>query len=31
VTMSPAEHDAFFAAERRRWQAVVKQVGLTLD
>jgi len=31
VTMASAEQDAFFAAERRRWQAVVAQVGLTLD
>ena len=31
VTMSPAEQDAFFVAERRRWQEVVQEVGLTLD
>jgi tripartite-type tricarboxylate transporter receptor subunit TctC len=31
VTMSPTEQDAFFNAERKRWAAVVAQVGLKLD
>ena len=31
VTTTPAGQDAFFAAERKRWQAVVAQVGLKLD
>ena len=31
VTMTPAEQDAFFVTERKRWQAVVAQVGLKLD
>ena len=31
TTTSPAELDAFFATERKRWAGVVAQVGLKLD
>jgi tripartite-type tricarboxylate transporter receptor subunit TctC len=31
ATMSPAEQDAFFNQERKRWAAVVAQAGIKLD
>jgi tripartite-type tricarboxylate transporter receptor subunit TctC len=30
-TMNPAEFTSFFEAERRRWAAVVKQAGVTIE
>ena len=31
VTMTPAEQDRFFAAERTRWSEVVAQANIKLD
>ena len=31
VTMTPAETNRFFATEKTRWAAVVKQAGIKLD